>query len=156
MYVLWLNVSKFQSPQFQWVWLNKNLKKNHISNHKYGNGNQGSKKGYCNMETAQNHPDKIQNQHLPGDYFTPPTTARLLGMWTIRCPVIFHNQICHMMDAPARFWILVYNTDDTMMASQTAPWIIIDFSVILSYSGFFLERLKISFGKFFFFFSNLI
>ena len=60
------------------------------------------------METAQNHPDKIQNQHLPGDYFHSSTTARRLGMWTIRCPVIFHNQICHMMDnAPAQFWILL-------------------------------------------------
>ena len=86
------------------------------------------------METAQNHPrHKIQNQHLPGDYFHSSTTARRLGMWTIRCPVIFHNQICHMMDnAPAHFWILEGNNtgDDTMMASQTAPWIIIDFSVI--------------------------
>ena len=62
------------------------------------------KRGILQYENRPKSPPDTKSTFMPGDYFHSSTTARRLGMWTIRCPVIFHNQICHMMDnAPAQF-----------------------------------------------------
>ena len=61
-------------------------------------------RGILQYENRPKSPPDTKSTFMPGDYFHSSTTARRLGMWTIRCPVIFHNQICHMMDnAPAQF-----------------------------------------------------
>ena len=98
------------------------------------------KRGILQYENRPKSPPDTKSTFMPGDYFHSSTTARRLGMWTIRCPVIFHNQICHMMDnAPAQFWILLEGKGIIVIIlamthhdgpGQTSPWIIIDFSVI--------------------------